>query len=242
MADEHKEFDANTLLACDGREGSPVYIVHNGKIIDVSASKLWQGGLHMQRHKAGRDLTVDIQAAPHGLEVLDRYPQVGVLKKESVSERPEPEVISRLLRHIPFLRRHPHPATVHFPIALMVCTSLFFFLYLVTGIKTFEITAFHCLGAGIIAIPLAMITGFFTWWLNYMAKPVRQVTIKIWLSSIMMCIGIVAFLWRAIDPAVVENIHGEGMIYMVLIFLLGPLSMTIGFYGGTLTFPIERGE
>jgi predicted heme/steroid binding protein/uncharacterized membrane protein len=235
-----KEFDADTLSTCDGREGNPVHIVHNGRVIDVSASKLWQGGLHMQRHHAGKDLTADIEAAPHGLDVLDRYPQVGVLKIEKPFERPMPEALSELLRRFPVLRRHPHPATVHFPIAAMVLASLFCFLYLLTGIAAFETTAFHCLGFGIVVIPFAMITGFFTWWINYMAKPVRQVTIKIVLSCIMLTIEAVAFLWRLFDPRVIEDIHGSGTIYLALILVLAPLALTIGYYGGTLTFPLER--
>jgi predicted heme/steroid binding protein/uncharacterized membrane protein len=234
-----KEIDAETLSASDGREGNPVYIVHNGRIIDVSGSALWKGGLHMQRHRAGRDLTVDIEAAPHGLEVLDRYPQIGVLKKESVPQKPMPEFLSKLLSRYPILRRHPHPIAVHFPIALMVCATLFTLLYLITGVRTFETTSLHCVGAGILFAPLAMITGFFTWWLNYMARPVRQVAIKIWLSSIMLIIGIIVFLWRIFDAGILENFGGESVIYLILVLALGPLATATGYYGGTLTFPIE---
>jgi predicted heme/steroid binding protein/uncharacterized membrane protein len=236
---KQKEFDSETLSTHDGRSGKPVYIAHGGRVIDVSASKLWQGGLHMQRHSAGKDLTADIEAAPHGLDVLERYPQAGILRKEPPPERPMPEFLSKLLVRYPVLRRHPHPATVHFPIALMVFTTLFCLAYLVTGIKTFEMTAFHCLGGGILVTPVAMTTGFFTWWLNYMGKPVRQVTIKIWVSSTMLITGIAAFLWRILVPEVLDSVHGTGWIYVVLILALAPLALTIGYYGGTLTFPIK---
>ncbi len=74
-----EEIDPKELPKFNGKDGNPVYIVHRGRVIDVSASKLWKTGLHMNRHHAGNDLTTDIQAAPHGLEVLDRYPQVAVL-------------------------------------------------------------------------------------------------------------------------------------------------------------------
>ncbi|OPY75435.1 MAG: hypothetical protein A4E65_03557 [Syntrophorhabdus sp. PtaU1.Bin153] len=235
-----KEIDPEFLAACNGKNGNPTYIAHNGRVIDVSASTLWQGGLHMQRHSAGKDLTADINAAPHGLEVLDRYPQVGILKEKGPPERPMPNVLAVLLRQFPLLRRHPHPAIVHFPVALMVCPFLFCLLYLVTGARTFETTAFHCLGAGVLFIPPAMATGFFTWWLNYMAKPVRQVTIKIWLSSVMLIIAIVAFLWRIFDPSVLQNLRGPAVIYLVLVFVLAPLALTVGYYGGTLTFPFEQ--
>ena len=49
-----KEFSAQELLEYNGEDGKPVYIVHQGKVYDVSDSKLWKTGLHMKRHPAGR--------------------------------------------------------------------------------------------------------------------------------------------------------------------------------------------
>ena len=92
-----KEFDAKEIESCNGKEGRPVYIAYQGKVYDVSDSKLWKTGLHMKRHPAGKDLTPDIQAAPHGTEVLERYPQVGVLKKEEVADIRMPAILSQLL-------------------------------------------------------------------------------------------------------------------------------------------------
>ena len=66
-----KEFSPEELARFNGQNGKPVYIAHGGKVIDVTASKLWKSGLHMKRHHAGKDLTTDIQAAPHSLEVLE---------------------------------------------------------------------------------------------------------------------------------------------------------------------------
>jgi len=55
-----------------------------------------------------RDLTVDIEAAPHGPEVLDRYPQVVPSRQRTV--RPTAaRILERLLERFPILRRHPHP-------------------------------------------------------------------------------------------------------------------------------------
>ena len=76
-----KEIESREMSTNDGQAGKPVYIAHQGRVFDVSESKLWKGGLHMKRHHAGKDLTSAIQAAPHGTEVLERYPQVAVLKK-----------------------------------------------------------------------------------------------------------------------------------------------------------------
>ncbi len=78
-----KEFNVDELAGYNGENGNPSYIAHDGKVFDVSGSKLWRKGFHMKRHHAGHDLTNDLQAAPHEIDVLQRYPQVGVLKKVS---------------------------------------------------------------------------------------------------------------------------------------------------------------
>jgi predicted heme/steroid binding protein len=51
-----------------------------GKVYDVSASFLWKGGQHFVGHAAGSDLTEALGHAPHGKELLERFPVVGNLK------------------------------------------------------------------------------------------------------------------------------------------------------------------
>jgi predicted heme/steroid binding protein/uncharacterized membrane protein len=236
-----KEFDVEELAQFNGEDGKPMYVAHQGKVIDVSGSKVWKNGVHMMRHHAGNNLTTDIQAAPHGPEVLDKYPQVGVLKKtESESERKIPEALTRLLTRVPMLRRHPHPMTVHFPIVFMFSTTIFNILYVITGIKAFELTALNCLGAGILFTPVAITTGLYTWWLNYQARPVRSVTIKRPLSIIMFVLEIVAFVWRINDPGVLDTWGAAGIIYFLLVLSFLPLVTVIGWFGAQMTFPIER--
>lgn len=217
-----------------------MYIAHAGKVIDVTGSKLWKSGLHMKRHHAGKDLTTDIQAAPHSLEVLDRYPQVGVLKKEVASERKIPSSLSRLLSRFPMLRRHPHPMLIHFPIVFMISTTGFTLLYLLTGYRGFETTAVHCLGAGILFTPMAILTGFYTWWLNYMAKPNRPVHIKQRLSFVLFALQIVVFVWRILEPDILSALELASVIYVALILSLSGVVAVLGWFGAMLTFPIEK--
>ena len=235
-----KEFDLESLSKFNGQDGNPVYIVHQGRVIDVTNSKFWKTGLHMKRHQAGKDLTADIEAAPHGTEVLDRYPQVGVLKKEEIPERPMPKFLSSLLARFPMLRRHPHPMLVHFPIVFMFSPTLFNLLYFITGIKSFEVTALHCLGGGILFTPLAMLTGWFTWWLNYLAKPMRAVTIKMRFSILLLAVSIIAFVWRILNPGILTSFTGGGTLYFLLILSLIPIVAIVGWFGATLTFPVEK--
>lgn len=235
-----KEFDAKEIESCNGKEGRPVYIAYQGKVYDVSDSKLWKTGLHMKRHPAGKDLTPDIQAAPHGTEVLERYPQVGVLKKEEVADIRMPAILSQLLTRFPILRRHPHPMTVHFPIVFMFSTTIFNVLYLATGIRSFETTAFHCLGGGVFFTVITISTGLYTWWLNYLSKPTRAITIKKRISLVMLGVGIVAFIWRIVVPDVMVSLQGINFIYLLLILSFLPMVTVIGWFGAGLTFPIER--
>jgi uncharacterized membrane protein len=194
----------------------------------------------MKRHHAGKDLTTDIQAAPHTPEVLDRYPQVGVLKKEAASERKIPPSLSWLLSRFPMLRRHPHPMVIHFPIVFMISTAGFTVLYLLTGYKGFETTAFHCLGGGILFTPIAILTGFYTWWLNYMAKPNRSVSIKKPLSFLLLATQITAFIWRIMVPDILTGLRHITIAYVLLILSLAGMVTIIGWFGAMLTFPVEK--
>ncbi len=235
-----KEFTLEEIEKCNGKDGNPAYVVHQGRVIDVSQSNLWKRGLHMNRHNAGRDLTADIQAAPHTPEVLDRYPQVGSLKQVVIPQRKMPQFLSTLLARFPMLKRHPHPMTVHFPIVFAISVAAFNLLYLFTGIKSFEITALHCLGGSILVTPVAIITGFFTWWLNYFAKALRPVKIKIPLAFIIWVISMIIFAWRIAIPDILHAPGPPHMLYLLLVLSLIPIITIIGWFGATLTFPIEK--
>ena len=130
--------------------------------------------------------------------------------------------------------------TVHFPIVFMLFTAVFNLLYLITGVKSFEITALHCLGAGIIFIFVAITTGIYTWWLNYLAKMLRPVKIKIPLSLIMLATAVVIFVWRIAVPDVLVNFTGLSSIYLLLVLALALMVTIIGWYGASMTFPVEK--
>jgi predicted heme/steroid binding protein/uncharacterized membrane protein len=230
----------------NGKGGNPAYVIHKDKVYDVTASKLWKGGMHMRRHPAGKDMTADIQAAPHGPEVLQRYPQVGVLESAAAPTQtheiqpPLPHLLALLLEKNPFFRRHPHPMTVHFPVVFMLAAPAFTLLYLLTGQGAFDTTAFHCLAAGVLFSLVAIFTGVLTWRYNYLGMMSLPIAVKMPLSAVMTAVATAAFLWRLIDPAVLTQAGNGRPVYLCVVFALVPLVSVIGWYGATLTFPIEN--
>ncbi len=244
---KEREFTLAELAAYTGADGRPAYIAFEDKVYDVSGSGLWAGGRHMSLHRAGHDLTGEFPDAPHGEEVFARYPQVGVLKTEPESPEapaaepsPAREFWQRLVHRVPLLRRHPHPMVVHFPIVFMLSATGFSLLYLATGIRSFEVTGFHCLAGGILFTPVAMVTGWFTWWLNYESRPLKPVVIKLILSPLLLLVGIAAFVWRYHDPEILARVGDwPSLVYLALICALTPLVGVIGNYGAELTFPVH---
>ncbi|HTZ40906.1 MAG TPA: DUF2231 domain-containing protein [Syntrophales bacterium] len=235
-----REYSEQALGECDGSSGKATLVAVDGIVYDASGSRMWKGGLHMKRHRAGHDLSTDLAAAPHGREVLERIPRVGTLKKEEADGRSMPAWLAELLERVPFLRRHLHPMVVHFPIVFMYSATFFDILFLMTGERSFERTAFYCLTGGVLFTPPAMLTGWFTWWLNYAAKPMRAVTIKKRVSWLLLAIATAAFLWRCFVPDVMEATGLGHALYALLILLLVPIVSIVGYFGGELTFPTGK--
>jgi predicted heme/steroid binding protein len=81
-------FTHTELLSFNGTGQKPTYIAVGGDVYDLSGSPTWKEGRHMGQHFAGRDLTDDLSAAPHGPEVLEKFKRVGNLWKGSAEISP----------------------------------------------------------------------------------------------------------------------------------------------------------
>ena len=77
-----QRFSRKELERYNGKNGAPSLIAYRGKVYDVSGSFLWHKGKHQVVHKAGMDLTPSLLLAPHGPELLERFPVVGVLEAD----------------------------------------------------------------------------------------------------------------------------------------------------------------
>lgn len=74
-----KEFTPEELAQYNGKNGTS-YVAYQGKVYDVSNSYLWKNGDH-KGHRAGKDLTEELNRSSHGPRVIYGYPVVGTLKQ-----------------------------------------------------------------------------------------------------------------------------------------------------------------
>ena len=75
-----KKFTKVELSKYNGKNGMPIFVAYQGKVYDVSSSFLWEKGKHQVLHKAGLDQTEDLKLAPHGAEMFEKFPLVGILE------------------------------------------------------------------------------------------------------------------------------------------------------------------
>ncbi len=87
---EHKQdLTVEELSQFDGKEDRPAYVAYNGRIYDVTGSRLWKGGAHMRKHLAGFDLTDAMKQAPHGEDKILEMPEIGrLLESHEEVKRP----------------------------------------------------------------------------------------------------------------------------------------------------------
>jgi predicted heme/steroid binding protein len=79
LAGELRKFTNEELEEHNGKNGKPAYIAYEGKVYDISQSDFWVDGEHMGIHQAGKDLTEELELAPHREEMLKRVQLIGEL-------------------------------------------------------------------------------------------------------------------------------------------------------------------
>jgi len=237
-SEDTKEFGREELAKHNGTDQPTVYVGFEGKVYDVSESKLWKTGSHMKRHPAGADLTHEISGAPHGPEVFERVSQVGTLKPEKdPMDEGVPDFLLALFERVPMLRRHPHPMTVHFPLVFNLVFPFFNVLYVLTAYAPFEKTAFHMLILNVPSMLVGMSTGPLTWCLNYGAKMSTNIKVKLSVSFLLLVLVLVALVWRVLHPDVLVNMGPTGWAYLALSSSFAVLVGILGWFGAKMTFP-----
>ena len=76
---EIKEYKKSQLALRNGQDKDEIWIAYKGLIYDVTASRLWQKGMHYE-HWAGQDLTDELKDAPHTAAVFEKFKVVGKVR------------------------------------------------------------------------------------------------------------------------------------------------------------------
>jgi predicted heme/steroid binding protein/uncharacterized membrane protein len=232
------EIDPKDLERGDGREGRTALVAVAGKVYDVTSSPLWADGAHMNSHLAGRDLSLALQAAPHGADVLDKFQIVGGVPAPA-ADAAAPTVLPRptgLVAQI--LARHPHPVSVHFPIALGAVAALFLVAALVLDKRILEQAALLNLAVATLFAPPAIVAGLLSWRFNYGGIWTPIFFKKAVASGLLLCLSVGALVIRL----GVIGLHGAttghwwwGYVGLVLAHV--PVVLGLGYLGGKITFP-----
>ena len=129
-----------------------------------------------------------------------------------------------------------HAVAAHFPSGLLPAAALFFALFLIKGVESFETTAFHLVVLCVVLTPVVFISGLRDWQFKFGGAPGRIFYRKIMLALIMLILGIAAVILRTVSGSWGE-LEGWGQIvYLSLVVgMLGCVTM-LGHYGGQLVF------
>ncbi len=229
--------DPHQLAEHNGQEGKKAYVAVDGRVYDVTESKRWKGGKHMMRHNAGADLSAEIKAAPHGADVLERFTQVATLATSEGNSGPRvPWPLSWIYAKFPIVKRHAHPVTVHFPIAFALGSALFLLLFLLTNDRSFIHTSLHLIVLTALTAPVAILTGFQSWWLYYGLKPTKGIMFKIVAGLVIVVAAAAAwvtFAFLPVDARTATAVYS----YLALVAISSLLVLINGAIGGQMTFP-----
>ena len=182
------------LKSYDGKNGARAYIAYKSIVYDVTQSSLWQAGEHQGIHSAGVDLTSALAGAPHGDEVFKEFPVMATLENEESTTKIEPPPPQDRKTHLRvfYKKYHPHPMTIHFPIALHLFAAGFDIAFLSTFKEIYALIVFYALFIATVMGFVAMIPGVLSWWINYNLSTQRPFVVKLIVATITLILGVIA--------------------------------------------------
>jgi len=232
------EMTIDELKKHNGQNGAKAYIAYKNVVYDVTDSPLWKEGNHQGSHTAGHDLTSELPDAPHSTEVFKRFKVVGRLEEGEKTQEPKAksnESLKSKLRDW-YKEYHPHPAVVHFPIALHLFAAGMDALFLMMPKETYAVAVFYSFFVATVMGFVAMIPGILSWWINYNFYMGRAFVIKLVVSTITLLLGLVAIGIYNADPQVIYGYSSGGIVYHAIVLITGINVMVLGYYGGKITW------
>lgn len=227
-----QQFTEEELRKYNGRDGMPAYIAYKGDVYDVTSSKFWKEGSHFKKHFAGCDLTSEMAHAPHSDEVFASYPCVGQCVSPSALA---PDNKKERYRQW-YVKYHPHPAVVHFPIALHYFSAFADGLFLANPSSEYEAAVFLSFLIATVMGFFALLTGVFSWWINYDFSTSKPFVIKLIGALFTLIVGVIPLIQKLLNPDVPFSTGLDGITYHAIIFITVISITIVGYYGGKITW------
>ncbi len=226
------------LKSYDGKNGARAYIAYKSIVYDVTQSSFWQEGEHQGIHSAGVDLTSALAGAPHGDEVFKEFPVVATLQSEEPTTKKEllPPQDFRTDLRIFYKKYHPHPMTIHFPIALHLFATGFDIAFLNTFKEIYAVLVFYALFIATVMGFVAMIPGVLSWWINYNLSTQRPFVVKLIVATITLILGVIAIEIYLADSNVIFSYNTQSIVYHAIVLLTGLNVIILGYYGGKISW------
>lgn len=231
-----QQFSEEELREYNGQDGMPAYIAYNGQVYDVTSSKFWKEGTHFKKHFAGCDLSAEMANAPHSDEVFANYPCVGVFIPSPAITTIDKKERYRLW----YAKYHPHPAAVHFPIALHYFSAFADILFLANPSREYDTAVFLSFLIATVMGLLALVTGVFSWWVNYDFSTSKPFVIKLIGALFTLIIGFVPLVQKLQNPDVAFSTGADGITYHAVIFITVISITIVGYYGGKITWGAKK--
>jgi len=234
------------LKQYNGRNGERAYVAFRGKVYDVTESSFWKEGQHEEMHSAGEDLTSMLADAPHGDEVFEEMPVVAMLQEASDPDPSEVKTQIGSERSGTFASKaelqhwykiyHPHPMTIHFPIALHLFAAGIDLLFFYSPADAYAKAVFYALLVSTIMGFVAMLPGILSWWVNYSFSMRRPFVVKLVVSLLTLLLGIIGIILYLEDPGIVYEASLEGVTYHAIILFTGINVVALAYYGGQIVW------
>lgn len=230
------------LKKYDGQNGARAYVAYKNTVYDVTDSPFWKNGDHQGMHSAGVDLTSALSNAPHGDEVFQNFPKVTILEGQSLDESIPSKNSSKLNLVSLYKKFHPHPMSVHFPIALHIFAVGLDILFLISPKETYAVAVFYSFFVATIMGLVAMLTGIVSWSINYNFSTNRVFVIKFIVAIITLVLGLLGIGIYIENPHSIYEHSVYGILYHSIILLTGLAVIVLAYYGGKITWGRLKGE
>ena len=131
---------------------------------------------------------------------------------------------------------HWHPPSVHFHSALFPTAAILLVIYVLSHESSWERASFYVLSLGVLMLAGSILAGFFDWYTKYKAAQTKIFRTKIWLSLVLLAVGVILVIWRALSPELMQGGVFSRGLYITGLLLAVLLVIWIGYLGGKLIF------